>query len=104
MGVDGYELLAIANDQDIPAVMLTANAMSVSDTVRSFKRGAASYVPKEEMSHITTFLNDVLAAQKSGKSPWSRWLERLGSFYDKKFGADWQRGDEEFWTKFKYWM
>ncbi len=104
MGVDGYALLDIATDHDVPAVMLTAHALSVNDTVRSFKKGAASYVPKEEIMHIATFLNDVLAAQKSGKSPWARWLERLGKFYDKKFGPEWQKGDKEFWTDFKYWM
>jgi len=100
MGVDGYKLLEIANDKDVPAVMLTANALSVSDTVRSFKGGAAFYVPKEEMINIETFLNDILVARKKGKNPWSRWLERLGSFYDKKFGSDWQSSDKEFWEKF----
>lgn len=104
MGVDGYELLEIAKDNNIPAVMLTANALSVQDTVRSFKGGAASYVPKEEMIHIATFLNDILAARESGKNPWGRWLERLGKYYDKKFGPEWQSSDEEFWKKFKYWL
>ena len=62
MGVEGYTLLEIANERGVIAVMLTAHALSLDDTVRSFKEGAASYVPKEEMTHIVTFLNDVLLA------------------------------------------
>jgi len=104
MGVDGYKLLEIANEKKVPAVMLTAHALSVNDTVKSFKKGAASYVPKEEMVHIASFLEDVLVAQESGKNLWNRWFERLGAFYDKKFGPDWQEKDKEFWKKFKYWI
>ena len=104
MGVDGYKLLEIANEKKIPAVMLTAHALSVDDTVKSFKGGAASYVPKEEMIHIATFLEDVLVARKTGKNLLSRWFERLGSFYDRKFGPNWQEKDKEFWEKYKYWL
>ena len=68
MGVDGYKLLEIANDRNVPAVMLTANALSVSHTVRSFKEGAAFYVPKEEIVHMERFLKDILIARKKGKS------------------------------------
>ncbi len=103
MGVDGYKLLEIAKDKDIPAIMLTANALSVSHTVRSFKGGAAFYVPKEEMIHIERFLREILVARKKGKNLRDRWLERMGSFYEKKFGPDWQSDDEEFWDNFKSW-
>ena len=106
MGVDGYALLEIANSKKIPVVMLTAHALSVQDTVKSFKNGAASYVPKEKMTEIATFLNDILEARENGKSHAWRWLDRLGSYYDKKFGSDWKKHDKEFWEKFKriqYW-
>ena len=101
MGVDGYKLLEIANDRNVPAVMLTANALSVSHTVRSFKEGAAFYVPKEEIVHMERFLKDILVARKKGKSVGNRWLERMGSFYEKEFGPDWQGDDEEFWENFE---
>ncbi len=104
MGVRGYDLLKIASAKGIPSVMLTAYALSVKDTVKSFKGGAASYVPKEEIAHIATFLNDILASNKDGKTKGKRWLDRLGDFYDKKFGPDWQSSDEEFWKKFRYWI
>ena len=104
MGVDGYHLLEIANKREVIAVMLTAHALSVEDTVKSFKEGAASYVPKEEMADITTFLNDILEAKEKGKSLWWQWLGRFASYYDKKFGPQWQEDDKEFWEKFQHWM
>jgi len=85
MGVDGYRLLEIANEQKVIAIMLTANALSVEDTFKSFKKGAASYVPKDEMVNITTFLEDILEAKEKGKHFWWRWFERLGSYYEKHF-------------------
>jgi CheY-like chemotaxis protein len=100
MGVDGYRLLEIANDRNVPAVMLTANALSVSHTMRSFESGAAYYVPKEEMVHIEQFLKDILGPQEEGTNLRDRWLKRMRPFYEKKFGPDWQSGDEEFWEDF----
>jgi len=87
MGVNGYELLKIANKQRIMAVMLTAHALSPENTIRSFKEGAAYYIPKEKMINITTYLNDVLEAREKGKSFWSRWFERFGAYYEEKFGS-----------------
>jgi DNA-binding response OmpR family regulator len=104
MGVNGYKLLEIANEKKIIGVMLTANALSVEDTVKSFKQGAASYVPKEKMEDIETFLTDILEAQQKGKSFMWRWLERLDSYYEKKFGSDWKKDNKEFWEKFGYWL
>jgi DNA-binding NtrC family response regulator len=104
MGVDGYKLLEIANEKNVVAVMLTAHALSVEDTVKSFKKGAASYVPKEEIGNIATFLTDILEAQEKGKSPMWRWFDRLASYYDKRFGPNWQEDDKEFWEKFRYWI
>jgi DNA-binding NtrC family response regulator len=100
MGVDGYRILELVSAKDITAVMLTAHALSPEDTVKSFKKGAASYVPKEKMSQIVTYLEDVLEAKNKGKSTWGRWLERFNSYYEKVFGPDWKDHDQEFWKKF----
>ena len=101
MGVEGYKLLEIANKRKVIAVMLTANALSPKDTVKSFKKGAASYVPKDQMGNIATFLTDILEAKRKGKKFWWRWLDRLDSFYDRAFGPDWQKTDKQFWKKYK---
>ena len=102
MGVDGYQLLDIANKRNVIAVMLTAHALSPDNVVKSYKEGAASYLPKDEMANITTFLNDILEAKEQGKHLWWRWFDRLGSFFERKFGPDWQKDDKEFWEKFMY--
>ena len=102
MGVEGYELLEIANRKKVAAVMLTAHALSPDNLVKSYKEGAASYLPKEEMANIASFLNDILDAREKGKNPWSRWYDRMGSFFEKKFGPEWQEGDKDFWEKFPF--
>jgi DNA-binding NtrC family response regulator len=102
MGVEGYHLLEIANQRDVTAVMLTAHALSPENVVKSYKEGAASYLPKEEMVNIASFLNDVLEAQEQGKSPWDRWYDRMGSFFEKKFGPKWQDDEKDFWEKFPF--
>jgi DNA-binding NtrC family response regulator len=102
MGVDGYALLEIANRREVIPVMLTAHALSPDNIVKSYKEGAASYVPKDEMVNITTFLNDILEAKEQGKSTWWRWFDRLGNYLDRKFGPDWKTDDKEFWDKFIY--
>jgi DNA-binding NtrC family response regulator len=103
MGVDGYQLLDIAKKKKIVAVMLTAHALSVESTIKSFKGGAASYVPKDEMAKIDTFLADILEAKNKGENIWGRWLDRLGAYYEKKFGREWQKNDKDFWRNFPSW-
>lgn len=103
MGVDGYKLLDIAKGKGIITVMLTAHALSVDDTIRSYKGGAASYLPKDKMSEIESFLRDILQARAEGKHSWWRWLDRLGSYYEKKFGQNWQDKDKDFWRNFPSW-
>jgi DNA-binding NtrC family response regulator len=102
MGVRGYELLDIAVRRNVIPVMLTAHALSVDDTVKSFRRGAASYIPKDEIARIAVFLNDILEAEEKGRKPWWRWMERLGTYYERKFGSNWRERDKEFWDKYNF--
>jgi DNA-binding NtrC family response regulator len=102
MGVDGYRLLEIAKEKKVTAVMLTAHALSPDNIVKSYKEGAASYLPKDEMVNIASFLNDVLEAIEQGKNPWVRWYDRLGSFFEKRFGPKWQEDEKDFWEKFPF--
>jgi DNA-binding NtrC family response regulator len=104
MGVDGYKLLEIAGRSGVIPVMLTAHALSPGDTVKSFKEGAAYFVPKEKMTEIALYLNDVFEAKEQGKSFWWRWFDRFAAYYDRKFGPHWKKVDEEFWDKFGSWQ
>lgn len=103
MGVDGYGLLDFAKARDVLTVMLTAHALSIEDTAKSYREGAALYVPKEKMAEIATYLTDVLEAKEKGKNFWWRWFDRFASYYDRKFGLDWKVKDKEFWERFGYW-
>src|SRR3989339_595586 len=67
MGVNGYELLSICNRKNIAAVMLTSHALTPENIMKSFKMGAASFIPKDRISDIPVFLNDVLDAKAQGK-------------------------------------
>lgn len=100
MGVDGFKLLEVANQQKVMAVMLTAHALRPENIVRSYREGAASFFPKEEMKDLSTFLSIILEAKEKGVDSWWRWLDRWEAFYDERFGPDWKKPDEEFWRKF----
>ena len=102
MGVNGYELLKIANGKNIKALMLTAHALTPEDTIKSHKEGAALYVPKDKMVDIVTYLEDVLEAERKGKSTWWLWIDRFADYYDEKFQKDWQFKDKDFWKGFPY--
>ncbi len=100
MGVDGYELLKIANSRNFPALMLTAHALSSEDLKRSAEDGAAYYAPKEMMENIQEYVADVLEGIEKGKGTWDRMMDRLSGYYDKKFkGPDWREKEKEFWEK-----
>ena len=102
MGVNGYGLLDIAKTRKIPAVMLTARAFTSDNLVRSIKEGAYAYIPKEELSNITTYLVDALTAAKEGRNPWKKWEQRLpSSYFERRWGAAWKDKDREFWNQFK---
>lgn len=102
MGVEGYRLLDIANQRKVTAVMLTAHALSPENIVKSFQEGAASYLPKEEMVNIASYLDDILEAQEQGKSTWGQWYDRMGTFFEKKFGSQWQDDEKDFWDRFPF--
>jgi len=97
MGVRGYELLELANERNIPALMLTAHAVSPDNLVKSIKGGAQSYIPKDKISEIAVYIADILEPrEKSGKRR-ADWLEKLEPYFDKKFGEGWKEKDRGFW-------
>lgn len=100
MGVKGFELLEIARQQRIPALMLTAHGLSEENLKKSAEEGAFYYAPKEKMDEIELFVADVLEAIENKKSPWVKWFERLAGFYDGRFhGTNWREQEREFWEK-----
>ena len=102
MGVKGFELLEIANARHIPALMLTAHALTEESRSKSIKEGAAYFVPKHEMAQIATYVADVLEAKEKNRNPWVRWLSRLGGSFDMIFtGPRWREQEKAFLEKLR---
>ena len=102
MGVDGYQLLEIATKKKVVTVMLTAHALSPDNIKKSYLGGACSYIPKEEMINIESFIIDVLKAREEGKNSWTSWYKRLDTYFEKKFGPEWDKDDKKFWEKMNF--
>jgi len=100
MGVRGFDLLEIATEKKIPAVMLTAHGLNPDNLVGSIKLGAKSYIPKEKMSEIDIFLKEIFIAKEKGIEKSANWFDRLGSFFENRFGTGWKNKDKKFWNEF----
>ena len=103
MGVKGFDLLEIAKQKGIPALMLTAHALTEESLKKSAQDGAAYFVPKNEIEQIATFVADVLEARDKNKNSWVRWFERLGGTFDRIFtGTNWREKEKEFWDRVRW--
>ena len=100
MGVSGIKLLEECVKRKIPAIMLTANSMNPGSLVESIKKGAISYLSKEHLSELDSLINELLEAREEGKPTWKLLFDKLGSYFDKRFGNNWRDDDKEFWKKF----
>jgi response regulator RpfG family c-di-GMP phosphodiesterase len=100
MGVRGFDLLEIAVDKKIPALMLTAHGLNPDNLVGSIKLGAKSYVPKDKMYEIDLYLKEIFTAKRKGIEKSGNWFARLSSFFDERFGHGWKNRDKKFWQEF----
>lgn len=102
MGVNGFELLKTSVSRNFPTVMLTAHALSPESLKRSMKLGAVSFLPKEKITELETFLEDVVLGE--GKPVWEKLFDKLGRYFSRRFGPDWKEKDrffKEFETELK---
>ena len=99
MGVNGYELLEIANKKGVPALMLTAHALSPDNFAKSISGGAKAYIPKEKITEIGIYLSDLLKAQEGIEKPY-KWFSRLKSFFNMRFGREWLKEYRELEEKY----
>jgi DNA-binding NtrC family response regulator len=100
MGVRGFDLLEIALEKKIPALMLTAHGLNPDNLVGSIQLGAKSYIPKDKMYEIDVYLREIFQARKKGIEKSGNWFARLGSFFDERFGHGWKNKDKKFWEEF----
>lgn len=94
MGVNGFELLKNSVSRGFPTVMFTAHALSPESLKNSIKLGAVSFLPKEKISELRSHLEDVVLG--GGESVWQKLFDRMGSYFNKKFGPDWKEKDQFF--------
>ena len=97
MGVNGFELLKAAVSYRLPTVMLTAHALSSDYLKQSIEMGARAYIPKEKMSEIAEFLEDVLSLEH--RSSLMHMFNKLGSFFNSRFGSRWMENEKTFWEQ-----
>ena len=91
MGVNGYELLEIANKKNIPSVIATAHALSPDNFAKAMNLGARAYIPKEKMVELEVILSDVLNTNSKKNDRLGKWFDRLKGYFTKKFGdPDWR--------------
>jgi nucleotide-binding universal stress UspA family protein/CheY-like chemotaxis protein len=100
MGVSGYDILKLAREKKVPALMLTAHALTPENLKESIQKGADSYIPKDELANITTHAADVIRARIEGKQGYGSWFSNLKPFFDKSFGKGWRDKDRSFWNTF----
>jgi DNA-binding response OmpR family regulator len=101
MGVNGYNLLEIAVVRKVTAVMFTAHALSPEDTMKSFRGGAAYYVPKDKMAEMPEILAKIQEAKDKGQSTWMSFMDWADVYYSAKFGPSWAKHRKEFQEKLK---
>lgn len=100
MGVNGLELLEACVEKGLPAVMLTAHAVSPEMLMSSIQKGAIAYFPKEVLADLDTMLEKMLGAWQRGEPTWKLLFETLGDYFNERFGPQWQKKDNEFWSEF----
>ena len=100
MGVNGMKLLEECVKREIPAIMLTAHAVTPKALMESIEKGAISYIPKESLADIESLTGEILSAHEKGNPTWKLLFERLGSYFNKQFGSGWKEKDRAFWDDF----
>jgi CheY-like chemotaxis protein len=98
MGVNGFELLKSSVSRGFPTVMFTAHALSPESLKKSIKLGAVSFLPKEKIAELRSHLEEVVVG--NGKPVWQKLFDRMGTYFNKKFGPDWKEKDK-FFKEFK---
>jgi DNA-binding response OmpR family regulator len=99
MGVRGFDLLKIASDQDIPAVILTAHELNPAALKKSIELGARAYYPKFKLPDIVSYLEGVLT--NDYVQGWGNIFQELRGHFNSRYGDQWMDTDQRFWSQFE---
>jgi DNA-binding response OmpR family regulator len=101
MGVNGLKLLEESVARNFPTVMLTAHAIDPDTLLKCIRKGAISYLPKETLPELDELLTAIFRAHEQGEPPWKLLFERLGHYFDERFGPNWKEKEKSFWSEFE---
>jgi DNA-binding response OmpR family regulator len=101
MGVNGLKLLEEAVERNFPTVMLTAHAINPETLMKAIRKGAISYLPKETLPELDELLTAIFRAHEQGEPPWKLLFQRLGEYFDQRFGPGWKEKEKSFWSEFE---
>lgn len=94
MGVNGFELLKNAVSRGFPTVMFTAHSLTPESLKKSIKLGAVSFLPKDKISELADFLEDIVTG--GGKPLWQKLFSKMSDYFNRVFGPDWKQKDKFF--------
>jgi DNA-binding response OmpR family regulator len=97
MGVRGFDLLSVSHARGFPTVILTAHALTVEALKKSVESGARAFIPKEKMTDIPEFLEDVITLDHGAGL--RSMFQRLGGFFKARFGSRWMESEKTFWDR-----
>ena len=95
MGVRGLDLLDIAVERNMSAVMLTAHALDPGNVMESMLRGAASFITKENIDRLDSLLEELFDLLEKGESTWVHTMKRLAPMLDASFSSEWRDAYKE---------
>ena len=96
MGVNGLQLLEESVAKGMPTVMLTAHAINPETLMESIRKGDISYLPKETLSELNELLSELLGAHIQSQPTWKLLFDKLGDFFNERFGSEWKEADKDF--------
>ena len=69
--------------------MFSSHAVTAEAIKKSMQLGAVFFLPKEKMTDLKTFLEEVVIGDK--KSIWNSFFEKMDAYFEKLLGErDWE--------------
>jgi DNA-binding NtrC family response regulator len=91
MGVKGFDLLDLARERQLPAVMLTAHSVTARSFQRAIDKKAVSFLPKEELSRLDELILEIFEELARGRTHWTKLAQRLGPTFKRLWGETWEQ-------------
>lgn len=98
MGVRGFDLLDLSAKRNLTVAMLTAHSLNPESLIRSIKKKARAYLPKDKIGEIVPFLECVL--EEEYLPGWGRLMKKLEKYFNSQWGKSWKKPEEKFWKEF----